>query len=73
MSEELMQEEIDRLQGEVKRLRAGGRHILAALFGAADRGGWSRDNIHNMADYLAQKYPWADPRRAADAAGGEDE
>jgi hypothetical protein len=52
--------------------RAGGRHILTALFGAANRGGWSRDDIYQLADYMAKKYPWADPRQAAEAAGGGD-
>lgn len=59
------------LRRELNRLHSGGRHILTALFAAADRGGWSRREIHRIADYMAKQYPWADPRHAAEAAESE--
>jgi len=69
----LLREEIERLREERGERTKAARHLMVMLGGASDGtpGGWSRKEIRALFNYACEQWPWCDPRKAAEAAGGK--
>ena len=64
--------EIDRLEAELDERTKAARYITCCLGGAGDdsEDGWDHDNIRCLFDHVCEKWPWCDPRKAADNPEG---
>ena len=53
---------------EIERLLEAGRYLVTALYGASDKGGWTRNQILAVAKDACERWPELDPRKARDDA-----